>query len=147
MMNFKKWMLVAAVGTALAGCAQSGSDEMSTQVEQIPDIQTISGSIIYRERIALPENAVVKVTLEDVSLADAPAVILDTQSFTTDGKQVPFNFELKYNSLEIDRRHTYNVNAEIRVDGKLRFITDSSVRVITDVEQTGDVRILLKAVK
>lgn len=36
-------------------------------------MKTITGTVAYRERIALPPNAVVTVTLEDVSLADAPS--------------------------------------------------------------------------
>lgn len=146
-MMIKKWLLAASMGMALAGCAQTGSDEMATQVNQSVNMQTVTGSILYRERIALPDDAVVKVTLEDVSLADAPAVILDRQTFTTEGKQVPFDFQLNYNSLDIDPRHTYSVRAEIHVDNKLRFTTDTMIRVITDVEQTHDVRIQLIGVK
>lgn len=34
--------------------------------------QTITGTATYRERIALPANAVFEATLEDVSRADVP---------------------------------------------------------------------------
>jgi heat shock protein HslJ len=37
---------------------------------------TVTRTVTYLQRIALPPNAVIKVTLEDVSLADAPANIL-----------------------------------------------------------------------
>ncbi len=39
----------------------------------------VTGSITYRERIALPPSAVVAVKLVDVSLADAPAVLIAEQ--------------------------------------------------------------------
>ncbi|NMU26748.1 lipo-like protein, partial [Vibrio parahaemolyticus] len=78
--------------------------------------------VAYRERIALPPNAVVTIALEDVSLADAPAKVLAKQTFETEGKQVPLSFELSYDSNEIKPNHRYSVRARIEVDGKLRFI-------------------------
>ena len=38
--------------------------------------KTVKGEVMYRERIALPPNAVLSVQLADVSLADAPAAIV-----------------------------------------------------------------------
>ena len=49
--------------------------------------------MVYRERIALPPNAVLSVQLADVSLADAPAAILGEQKIDPAG-QVPIKFEI-----------------------------------------------------
>ncbi|TIV73114.1 MAG: hypothetical protein E5V93_18665, partial [Mesorhizobium sp.] len=38
--------------------------------------KTIAGEVTYRERIALPPDAVLVVELADVSLADAPAIVI-----------------------------------------------------------------------
>ncbi|MDQ3175872.1 MAG: YbaY family lipoprotein, partial [Acidobacteriota bacterium] len=38
---------------------------------------TVTGTVTYRQRIAMPPGAVVEVSLLDVSRADAPAVVLD----------------------------------------------------------------------
>jgi putative lipoprotein len=38
--------------------------------------KTIAGEVTYRERIALPLDAVLVVELADVSLADAPATVI-----------------------------------------------------------------------
>ena len=54
----------------------------------------VTGSITYRERIALPPTARIEVRLDDVSLADAPANNMATQSFASEGRQVPFAFSL-----------------------------------------------------
>ena len=40
-----------------------------------PSAATVTGTVTYRERIALPATAVVEVTVADVSRADAPAVV------------------------------------------------------------------------
>lgn len=101
---------------ALAACA-------STPVERTV---AVTGSIAYRERIALPPTAQIEVRLDDVSLADAPASNMATQSFASEGKQVPFAFSLTVDRADIDPRHSYAVSARITdADGRLMFITDT----------------------
>ena len=87
----KTLLLVTSLlfGAALVGCQTSQNTEMeSTEAS----MKTITGTVAYRERIALPPNAVVTIALEDVSLADAPAKVLAKQTFETEGKQVPLSF-------------------------------------------------------
>lgn len=130
----------------LVGC--QATSETSTSQEVVTDnAQVISGTVSYRERIALPENAVVTVTLEDISLADAPSTVIATQEFITDGKQVPFAFELSYDNNKIQPNHRYNMRATIHVDGKLRFTTDTIKSVITDVENTQQADLRLVGVR
>ncbi len=125
-----KLAMSVVLGMVLVGCQASDGDSSAQQA------QKISGSLTYRERLALPDNAVVTVILQDVSRADAPAKILTSQQFETYGAQVPFNFELLYDSNQIDARHTYSVGARIEINGKLRFITDTMYPVITDAKQS-----------
>ncbi|MCC4788746.1 YbaY family lipoprotein [Vibrio splendidus] len=130
----------------LVGC-QAISETNASQEVVAENTQVISGTVSYRERIALPENAVVTVTLEDISLADAPSTVIATQEFTTDGKQVPFAFELSYDNNKIKANHRYNMRATIHVDGKLRFTTDTIKSVITDVENTQQADLRLVGVR
>ncbi|SBS64658.1 YbaY family lipoprotein [Vibrio atlanticus] len=130
----------------LVGC-QATSETSASQEVVAENTQVVSGTVSYRERIALPENAVVTVTLEDISLADAPSTVIATQEFTTDGKQVPFAFELSYDNNKIKANHRYNMRATIHVDGKLRFTTDTIKSVITDVENTQQADLRLVGVR
>ena len=130
----------------LVGC-QATSETNASQEVVAENTQVISGTVSYRERIALPENAVVTVTLEDISLADAPSTVIATQEFTTDGKQVPFAFELSYDNDKIKANHRDNMRAAIHVDGKLRFTTDTIKSVITDVENTQQADLRLVGVR
>ncbi len=91
----------------------------------------VTGAVTYRERIALPAGAIVEVKLLDISKQDAPAVIIGEQVIATTGQQVPFSFEIKYDSTTIDPRYTYAVRATITVDGKLWFTSDTTYPVIT----------------
>ena len=125
---------VALSSVALAACATTPPAERTVAV---------TGSIAYRERIALPPSAQIEVRLDDVSLADAPARNLAREAFAADGKQVPFAFVLTVDKSQIDPRHSYAVSARITGDdGKLMFITDTRNSVAFDDRQTIDLGVL-----
>ena len=90
----------------------------------------VTGTVTYRERIALSPEAVVEVKLLDVSLADAPAVTIGEQIIEDPG-QVPIAFEIEYDPAEIDERFTYAVQARIMEGDELLFINDTAYHVIT----------------
>jgi len=94
--------------------------------------KTVTGSVTYRERIALPPSSVVKVRLVDVSRADAPATLIGEQLIKTAGRQVPFPFEIAYDPKRIEERFTYVVQARIEDEGgRLLFISDRHFPVLT----------------
>jgi len=94
--------------------------------------KTVTGSVTYRERIALPPSSVVKVRLVDVSRADAPATLIGEQLIKTAGQQVPFPFEIAYDPKRIEERFTYAVQARIEDEGgRLLFISDRHFPVLT----------------
>ncbi|EHK9185899.1 YbaY family lipoprotein [Vibrio vulnificus] len=134
-------MMSVFFGALLAGC------QTSEPLVKDQGIQTISGTVFYRERIALPEDAAVTLVLEDVSLADAPAKVIAKHKFITNGKQVPLSFDLAYDSKKIISNHRYNVRARIEVNGRLRFISDTIVPVITDEASTHNVEIMVVGVR
>lgn len=107
---------------------------------------TVTGSVTYRQRIALPPNAIVRVKLQDVSRADAPATLVAEQTIPTNGKQVPIPFTLNYNPSQILANHNYAVSAEIRVDGKLRWISTTRNSVITMGNPTTNINVMLSQV-
>lgn len=96
-----------------------------------PVTSQVTGSATYRERIALPPTAVVIVRLVDVSLADAPSVLVTEQVIRAEGRQVPFEFALGYDPSHILPSHTYAVQVRIEDRGKLLFISDKMNPVIT----------------
>ncbi|WP_374525634.1 YbaY family lipoprotein [Sphingopyxis sp.] len=94
---------------------------------------SVTGSITYRERMALPPTAQVEVTLSDVSLMDAPSKTIAQQAFTADGRQVPFAFSLTIDQRKLDARGRYAVSARITdASGRLMFITDTHNGVTFD---------------
>jgi putative lipoprotein len=94
-------------------------------------VTKVTGTVTYRERIALPPDAVIKVQLVDVSRADAPAIVLGERITHSAGKQVPFSFEIQFDPARIEANYSYAVQARIEQDGQLRFISDRHYAVIT----------------
>ena len=92
---------------------------------------SVSGTVSYLQRIAMPPDAELEVTLQDVSFADAPAVLLAEEKSRFGDRQVPIPFELKFDPSKIDPKHTYAVSAKIMVEGKVRFRTTEAYRVLT----------------
>src|SRR6266498_4184990 len=83
----------------------------------------VSGTVSYRERMALPPDAVIQVQLSDVSLQDAPAPVIAETTVEPEGRQVPLLFELRYDPKKIDPKRSYAVRAGIRSGGQLLFTT------------------------
>lgn len=123
-------VIATVLGLLMVGCQSNDTATVQNGVEKV------TGTVSYRERIALPKDAVVTVTLQDISFADAPAKVIAKHRFETNGMQVPFEFDLAYHAGKIDPRHRYSVSARIEVNGKLRFINDTSYPVITDSNST-----------
>ena len=91
----------------------------------------VVGRLNYLARIALPEDARVTVTIEDVSKADAPATVIgETTMPAPAGPPIPF--AVTYNLNDIQPENTYAVRAKITAgDGTLLFTSDTAVHVIT----------------
>lgn len=83
--------------------------------------RSLSGTVTYRERMALPPTAVVEVQLLDVSLADAPAKVLASATLRP-RRQVPLRYRLRYDDVHIRPNHTYALQARITLDGRLLFL-------------------------
>jgi putative lipoprotein len=82
--------LVLTAIIALFGCAGAGADPGGS----VADSATLSGSVVLREPAVLPAGTLVTVTLEDVSLADAPAVIVGQTQFEVKDQLTPIPFAL-----------------------------------------------------
>lgn len=95
------------------------------------DTGVVRGTVTYRQRMALPRNSVLTVTLLDVSLADAPSTTISEQRIELNNQQVPISFEIKFNPNQISLRRRYAVRAEIQNNGRQIFTTDTNYPVLT----------------
>lgn len=118
----------AALALALALPGAHATEKKPAEPMAIP--ATISGTVAYRERIALPPGSEVYVQLLDISRGDAPSTVIAEQKIAIDG-QVPIHFRLDYDAAALAPKNTYAVSARITNDGKLLFISDTAAPVIT----------------
>lgn len=150
-------VLIASVlaGGLLVGCSNPSTSTANTQTKETTNmngnsdkkIQShVKGQLLVLQRMALPANAVVEVRLEDVSLMDAPSVTISETSYKTDGKQSPFAFDLVYDATKIASHARIAIQASIKVDGRLLFVTDTMNEVINN-GVTDNIEIILKAVQ
>ena len=117
---------------ALTGCGKSSGKA------------TVTGTATYLQRIALPPEAVMTTRIEDVSRADAPAEVIGEQVIQTQGKQVPIPFQVPYDANQIQENHSYSLRVRIENGaGKLLFINDTNVPVITRGNPISDIEIIL----
>jgi len=105
--------------------------EIGTLITNNMTEASIRGTITYRERIALPSGAIVKIKLLDISRQDAEAIEIASQTIITKGEQVPIPFELFYDPSKIEEKFTYAVRSEIYLNDQLTFTTGQIYPVIT----------------
>jgi len=112
-----------------------------------PTLNFVTGSLFYRERIALPPDAEVNVELAyRPAGSDTPAII-GLDSFASEGKQVPLDFSVPYDDAEIDGRRSYFLQARIdHASGRYRFASAEPVYVITRDRPSSDLTIMLHQV-
>jgi putative lipoprotein len=89
----------------------------------------LQGTATYRERIALPTDAMFEAELQDVSRADAPAAVLGRAKLQPAG-QPPFRLEIVYDDAAVQPGRLYAVRATIKHRERLLFTTDRVYRVL-----------------
>lgn len=128
-----------AIALAVAGCSQTHQQSQNQTPAPAPEAAAaqqavsgpnVSGNVLIRQKVALPPDAVLTVTLSDASLADAPSKVLSQKVTRTEGKQAPFSFVLPYNPADIQPNARILLSAAVTLDGKLLFITDTIQEVI-----------------
>jgi putative lipoprotein len=129
---------------ALAACggeSETPGDPVSTGPA------TLSGTVVYRERMPMRLGSTIRVRLEDVSLADAPAMVIAEQFIDARNLSIPVSFTLEYDPGRIDERYSYAVRAEIRdAQDQLMWTTTTSHPVLTRGAPGDQVEIMLELV-
>jgi putative lipoprotein len=105
---------------------------------------SVSGTLTTLSRAALPANAIV--TIQIAQLGGAANPIVAEQRFSTGGRQVPFSFVLAYDPARINANNTYTLQANISVDGQIRYTTTSPYRVITQGNPVSGINMVLSTV-
>ena len=126
-------LAVVLAGALIASCttvdtAPAGTDATPGRAQ--PDARVLQGSVLYRERVPLPQHAEVRVQLVDVASTPARTLtVLAETTFATAGRQVPVPFELRLDPTKLEPGRSYGLRAYILVDGKVSYVTATRVNV------------------
>ncbi len=112
----KKLLFLLTGLTFLFGCAHTPPVKM----------ETLSGTLFYRERMMLPPNAEITVKLEEVSKMDVAAEVIASTTLRPKGGP-PYAFILEYDPSKISDKGRYGLRVRIEADDKLMFINTRHV--------------------
>jgi uncharacterized lipoprotein YbaY len=96
---------------------------------------SVTGTVSYLDRSALPAGFTITVQLLDISRQDAPAAVIAEQVIAP-VTQVPIPYALSYDPRQIDERATYGVRARIEQGGRLLYTSTEPFLVITQGRPT-----------
>ena len=135
-------VLACSLPLGLAACATIPADE----VTRAAMVQTVSGTLSYRERIALPPGATKEIVVSDITLGDNRETILSRsmQPIRVGAPPVPFSIDVS--QLNMTDGPLYGLRAFIREpDGSIMFRTSSPVllNMRGDRVDVGDVQLFM----
>ena len=126
---------LALILLSLTACGQPTTN--------VPEIGTIEGEVLYRERILLPPGAQLTVQLEDISQSDAPAVVVVSATQALNGTAPPYPFALEIDSSALQAASQYALRARIELDGQVRFTNTDYIDPFAD----GPLTVMLQGVQ
>jgi len=110
----------------LAGCGTG--TPFGTFADSAP---VLKGTVDYRERLALPPDSMLVISLTDTSPVIVTTRIVAEAVLRVDGKEPPIPFELPYDRARIASDRDYGVRAAIRSGDRILFETPAAHPVIT----------------
>ena len=102
-----------------AACQQeAGLNNNSSATSEGNMFETLSGEVFYLQRMRLPPDAILSVTLEDVSKMDVASTVMASTKQPLHGVP-PYAFSLQYQPAMIDRKKAYSLRARVESDGQM----------------------------
>jgi putative lipoprotein len=94
---------------------------------------SLQGTIGYRERLQLPQDAVCTVELREITRANAPPITLAQKTVAI--RQIPIPFRLEYDPADIVARRNYYVHATITSGNRQLYTTNQDYQVLNGTNQ------------
>lgn len=123
-LRFPKFILA---GLILVGAMLTGA---------IAQARSLEGRITSGQDAGLPKSSVIEVTLADVSLQDAAAVVIAKTTFRA--RSLPVDYKLRYNAGKLKPNMTHAL--QVTAGGELIYISTEHIPV-TGAERRIDVRV------
>ena len=130
-----------ALAMSLSACATIPSAAESSEVVMV---ETITGTLSYRERIALPPGAQVEIVVSDITLGRNQELILSRTMNTIGQASPPIPFSIDVSKLNLSDGPLYGLRAFIREsDGTIMFRTSDPflLNLRSDTVNIGDITV------
>lgn len=129
---------------SVPACTPDSKATPGQQAVTASDTAVVTGTIITRDSLTIPDGAILTVRLSDVSRADAAAMVIAEQDIRP--VALPAAFSLAYDPATIDAQHTYVVQARIERDGKLIALNTQRFAVLGRDASEGPLEVVLDPV-
>lgn len=109
---------------------------LSVSAQEGPEPSPVTGSIVLPEGAVLPDEAIVLVSVEDTSRADAPAITLSRLEMQAPGAGSPIGFALSVLPVALDAHPVLgplDITITVRIeaaDGSLLYINDTAIAAV-----------------
>jgi len=106
----------------------AGKETTETTEAADTKTKTLKGIIRLKKQLPIPDDAVIKIYLEDVSRADASSTVIAKTTLNPNDTSPPYEFTLDYDPAKINQQHAamwYTLRVRIEENGKLLFISDT----------------------
>jgi putative lipoprotein len=114
-----------------------------TETQAGPQAETrVTGSVFYRERIALTPDAVLQVDVVESASPGGTETVVGTQTLQRPG-QVPIAFSVAVPADRIRPDATYTLRARL-TDGARAYVTPAPIPVLTQGHPSQDVQVLVR---
>ena len=133
---------------ALAGCSwmpHFGKSQSPAPVQETL-MKALTGEVDFSAVSSLPPDAILEITLSDVSRQDAPARVIANDRISPVGAS-PASFVLTYEPKDLGDGVVFAVSARIYQGDKLLAISDTRVSVLGRSGNTGPVQFVLTPVQ
>jgi putative lipoprotein len=141
-----KLIIGLLVAVTLTGCAASQPVPEPTVNPPAPQAQSameVTGSVFYRERIALSPEAVLQVEVVEAGAQAGTESIVAQQTYPNPG-QVPLRFSVTVPGERFRSEGTYLLRARI-TDGSRSFSAAQAIPVLTQGNPSQDVQVLVRS--
>ena len=121
-------MLSRLAKILIFGLAPLMAGALVLPAQSMAEDKVVTGQVLYRERVALPPDAVLTVQLIEEFPVGEPSAIIGQQVIPKAG-QVPIKFEVHFDPVAIRPEATYLLEANISVNHTLWFENDSRYEI------------------
>jgi putative lipoprotein len=139
----RRWISRRAALAMLAVLPLAGCSAGRWFREKVPD-GTVTGTVAWREPLALPPGATLVVRLEELARPGASPVLIAEQTVETRGREPPIAFELRYKGEALKPEREYFVSAEVLVLERPLLAGESPRAVLTRGRGSKGIEIILR---